>query len=110
MDNRVTRLEAIASDVLARLARIEATMATKDDLHRLEVTLIKWVVGTAGGVGIAMVTVMTFVLNNAVPKPTPPAPPPVVTPAPPSPVVAPAPPIIIMVPSSGVQWQALPPK
>ena len=75
-------------------------MATKDDLHRLEVTLVKWLVGTVGGVCIAMVTIMTFVLNNAVPKP-----------APPPSLVPPAQPIVIVVPlPGGVQWQAQPQK
>ncbi|WP_395399887.1 hypothetical protein ACHMW6_21915 [Pseudoduganella sp. UC29_106] len=104
MNNRVSRLEVIAADVLACLAKIEATMATRDDLHRLEVTLIKWVVGTVGGVGIALATVMTFVLNNAGPRPAP------------SSAVAPAaqalatPPIVIVIPPGALQWQAQPPK
>lgn len=104
MNDRVTRLESIATDVLARLANIETTMATKDDLHRLEVTLIKWVVGTVGGVGIAMVTVMTFVLNNAAPRPVSPS-----MVAPPALPVA-TQPIVIVIPPGTVQWQAQPPR
>lgn len=100
MESRVAKLEVIAANVLSCLAKIEATMATKEDLHRLEVTLIKWVVGTAGAVSIAMATIMTFVLNNAIPKSAPPLSPPVA-----------AQPIVIVVPMpAGVQWQAQPPK
>lgn len=80
-------------EMQARIAKLEAvlpTLATKEDLARLEGSLkgdmarldgalrtelhkgfaeqTKWILGTAIG-GIAVfVTVMTFVLNNAVPK------------------------------------------
>jgi hypothetical protein len=100
MQSRVARLEVIATDVLSRLAKMEAAMATRDDLHRLEVTLLQWLVGTAGGVGIAMATVMTFVLNHAAPKPAPP----------PAQPMAAAPIVIVLPMPPGVQWQAQPPK
>lgn len=63
-----TRSELRAIDV--RLTRIEATIITKADLQESLNAMIKWVVGTAVGLGIAAITVMTFVLNNAVPKPS----------------------------------------
>ena len=51
------------------------TLATKADVEKGFHDLVKWVVGTAFvGMGLAL-TIMTFVLNNAVPKqPVPPAP------------------------------------
>lgn len=44
-------------------------IATKADLRECFSRAIKWVVGTAVGLGVAAITVMTFVLNNAAPKP-----------------------------------------
>ena len=40
----------------------------KSDLRALRADLVKWIVGTAIGLGVAGITVMTFVLNNAAPK------------------------------------------
>lgn len=57
----------------SRLARLEAlvpTLATKADVEKASHDVTKWVVGTmVGGVGLFIV-IMTFVLNNAVPKST----------------------------------------
>lgn len=93
MQARVATLEDFAQKandrlglIDVRLAHIEAkldTFATKSDLHEMGGGLIKWMVGTAVGLGVAAITVMTFVLNNAAPK---------------APTAAPAP-IIINVPS-----------
>lgn len=56
----------------SRLARLEAlvpTLATKADVEKASHDVTKWIVGTmVGGVGLFIV-IMTFVLNNAVPKP-----------------------------------------
>ncbi|MFA9219159.1 MAG: hypothetical protein ACEQSK_18915 [Sphingomonadaceae bacterium] len=86
MENRVEKLEEFAVETRERLARIESRleqMVTKADLHEfgarmqeLNATTVRWIVGIGVGMGIAAITVMTFVLNNAAPKP--PAPPPVV--------------------------------
>lgn len=65
-------------DMEARVAKLEAiisTLATKADvadlrseMHKGFAEVVKWVVGT-GIVGIALaLTIMTFVLNNAIPK------------------------------------------
>lgn len=82
MEARIAQLEAFAVEARERLARIEARLeqtATKADLHEQSATMIKWIVGTVSGLGIAGITVMTFVLNNAVPKAPPaPAPQPVI--------------------------------
>jgi hypothetical protein len=64
-----TRQELHSIDV--RLTRIESNMSTKSDLDRAINSVVKWVVGTILGSGIAAVTIMTFVLNNAVPKQVP---------------------------------------
>lgn len=64
-------------DMESRISKLEAvipTLATKADVEKGFHDLVKWVVGTAFvGIGLAL-TIMTFVLNNAVPKQ--PAPPP----------------------------------
>jgi hypothetical protein len=91
MEARVTKLESFVIDTRERLVKIEgrldgidSRMATRSDLHEMGGSLIKWMVGTAVGLGVAAVTVMTFVLNNATPK---------------APAVQPNP-IIIQIPSS----------
>ena len=80
MEARLTKLEDFATDAKERLVKIETRLdqtATKGDLHEQTSTMVKWIVGTVSGLGIAGITIMTFVLNNAVPKApaTPPAPP-----------------------------------
>ncbi|MET0856366.1 MAG: hypothetical protein ABWY27_06420 [Telluria sp.] len=63
------RTELRAIDV--RLTRIEARLdatATRSDVADLESTIVKWIVGTVSGLGIAGITTMAFVLNNATPK------------------------------------------
>ncbi|WGG48628.1 hypothetical protein [Rugamonas sp. DEMB1] len=96
MEARLTKLEEFASDAKERLAKIEVRLdqtATKADiadvradLHALTLTMVKWIVGTVSGLGIAGITIMTFVLNNAVPKSAAPAP--IVIYAQPAPVAA----------------------
>lgn len=78
MKSRAIKLEDFAQDTRDRLTRIESkldTFATKADLqelrseiHKGNNELIRWVVGTAVGLGVAAITVTTFVLNNATPK------------------------------------------
>lgn len=82
MEARVAKLESIAaktSDGLIALDKDIGTIksqmesfaehyATKADLFEMKADLIKWIVGTAIGLGVAGITVMTFVLNNAIPK------------------------------------------
>lgn len=91
MEDRIEKLEAFAADTRDRLARIESRldqMATKADLaekvgelkteiQRSVNEMIRWMVGTAIGLGVAAITVITFVLNNATPKAAPPAPVPI---------------------------------
>jgi hypothetical protein len=76
------RMDQVFADTRERLAKIETRLdqtATKADVAELSATLVKWIVGMATGMGIAGITVMTFVLNNAVPKSAP-VPPPAPTP------------------------------
>ena len=94
MEARIEKLEEFAAETRERLARIEALLeqtATKADLHEMSATMIKWIVGTVSGMSIAAITIMTFVLNNAVPK-SPPAPasPPVIIQLPPPAAPGPA--------------------
>jgi hypothetical protein len=72
MESRVQRLEADIATIKADLAVVKANYTTKADLAELESRLIKWMVGTALGLGASAITVtaitVTFVLNNAVQK------------------------------------------
>lgn len=50
METRIAKLEDTMTDVRERLVRIETQLghtATKEELHRMESTLIKWFLGTA---------------------------------------------------------------
>ncbi|MGV7207317.1 hypothetical protein ACLB1G_05645 [Oxalobacteraceae bacterium A2-2] len=81
IDTRIGQLEGFASQAGERLARIEerlehtATRADISELHREmqknAADTVRWIVGTAIGITVSGITVMTFVLNNAVPKPAP---------------------------------------
>lgn len=87
MEARVLKLEEFAQDTRDRLTRIETRLeqtVTKGDLSESMHNMVKWIVGTAAGLGVASITVMTFVLNNAAPK---------------APVAATPAPIIINVPA-----------
>lgn len=71
LTDRVGNLETDMKDVRDRLGRVEVkldTFSTKADLADAKADLVKWIVGTAIGLGVAGITVMTFVLNNAIPR------------------------------------------
>jgi hypothetical protein len=95
METRIAKLEELMADARARLdqcatkADVEALRA---EMHKGFADMIKWIVGTAIVLGGTGIVVITFVLNNAVPKAPPPTPlPPVVIytqPAPVAPSVA----------------------
>lgn len=78
MEARIEKLESFAVDARESLAKIEARLdqtATKSDIESLRADVHKgftennrWVIGTAFAGMMAFVTIMTFVLNNAVPK------------------------------------------
>jgi len=71
------------STIETRLDHIETNMATKEDFAHFTATMIKWMVGMFLGAGVAAITVMTFVLNNAIPKAPPATPTPIVIQLPP---------------------------
>jgi hypothetical protein len=78
MEERVKKLEEFVDEARAelreidvRLTKIEARLdqtATKSDVTDAINGQIKWIVGTAVVLGGLALTVMTFVLNNAIPK------------------------------------------
>jgi hypothetical protein len=77
MEARIEKLEEFAIDVRERLMKIETRLdqtATKADLeglrsevHKGFADTIRWVIGTAVIMAAAAITIMTFVLNHAVP-------------------------------------------
>jgi hypothetical protein len=72
------RLETIETRMDGRISTLEAKIDSKfadmkADIHKGTSELIKWVVGTAIAMAAVSLTVITFVLNNAVPK-SPPVP------------------------------------
>jgi hypothetical protein len=92
------RLETIETRMDGRISTLEAKIDSKfadlkADIHKGTAELVKWVVGTAIAMAAVALTVMTFVLNNAIPKApaAPPAPPAIyyVQPVSPPAVVAP---------------------
>lgn len=93
IDNRVIRLEEFAAVTGERLARIESRLEDtvtkadlaekvgelkaelagkvgelKSDIHRTANETIRWIVGMGVGLGVAAITIITFVLNYATPK------------------------------------------
>lgn len=79
MEARVKALEEAVKNLPTKADLDELRHATKTDLAELRLSakadlaaaengIIKWVVGTALGLGAAAITIMTFVLNNAIPK------------------------------------------
>lgn len=89
MENRFAAMEALVRQLVADL---------RAEMHRNTADIIKWMVGLFVATIAIFVTVVTFVLNNAIPKAPAPAPVPQSTPAviiqmppwPPMPASAPA--------------------
>jgi len=94
MEKRIADLEAVIPSLATKLDLADL----RAEMHKGFNDQIKWIVGTGLGGIVLFATIMTFVLNNAVPK-SPPAP----QPAPvtiQAPQAAPAlPPIIIQIPA-----------
>ena len=77
IEARLDKHDEMFFNVMERLSKIEARlehMATKEDVEKMGARIVRWVIGMIFGASVAAITVMTFVLNNAVPK-APPAPP-----------------------------------
>ena len=97
MDARVAKLEALITTLSTKeevvklrgeakegFADVRSSIeSVRTEMHRGTAEIIKWMVVTAVGLGVAAITVGTFVLNNAVPK---------------APAASAQPPIIINVP------------
>ena len=66
MDGRIATLEV---KIDGKFAGVDAKFAEfRTDLHKGFADMTKWIVGTVIGVAAVTITIMTFVLNNAVPK------------------------------------------
>ena len=99
MEAGIAKLEELMTDTRERLVKIEERLeqcATKTDLEALRAEMhkgfsemIKWIVGTAIVMSGTGIVVMTFVLNNAVPKAPPPPQSPVVIYTQPAPALQP---------------------
>ncbi|MEB0138771.1 hypothetical protein QN363_07015 [Undibacterium sp. CCC2.1] len=79
IDGRILSLEskidAKFSSVDAKFAEIRSDIQKSSDILRVEMhkntaDMIKWMIATAAALGVAMITVMSFALNNARPKAT----------------------------------------
>jgi predicted site-specific integrase-resolvase len=81
------RLERLSEQIRLEKQAVDARldqMATKSDLEQAVNSMMKWMVGTIFGAGVVAITVMIFVLNNAVPRAAAVSPPPVIIQLPPS--------------------------
>lgn len=74
MEHRITALETRLDTILPTLATKADVAELKTDVHKNSADIIKWVVGTGFAGFAAFIVVITFVLNNAIPKSTPAAP------------------------------------
>jgi hypothetical protein len=64
------RLANFDASIKTGFAELRAEMADmRAEAHKGTVDIIKWVVGTVLGVATATVSILTFVINNAAPKP-----------------------------------------
>ena len=68
MEKRLTAVEHAVIRIDATLEFMRENMATKAFVSEAINGQIKWIVGTAVTLGATAIVVMTFVLNNAVPK------------------------------------------
>ena len=68
-----TEFAAVRGEMRTEFAAVRGEMRTgfealRSEIHKSSGDTIKWVVGTAIGLGAVTITVMAFVLNNAIPK------------------------------------------
>ena len=71
MEHRVTALETRLDTVLPTLATKADLAELRTEMHKGFSEIVKWVVGTGVASFAAFIVVITFVLNNAVPKSAP---------------------------------------
>lgn len=75
METRLAKLEALIPALATKEEVVKLRGETREgfadvrsDMHKNTSEIIKWMVVTAVGLGVAAITVGTFVLNNAIPK------------------------------------------
>lgn len=73
LDAMRQELRADRADTKAGFAEVRTEMQKgfgdlRTEMHKGFADQVKWIVGTAVALGVAGITVMTFVLNNATPK------------------------------------------
>ena len=78
MEHRITALETRLDTILPTLATKADIHEVRSEIHEAKADLVKWIVGTAIGLAVAGITVMTFVLNNATQKQPPVQQPPII--------------------------------
>jgi hypothetical protein len=82
VDGQFSGVDAKFAGVDAKFAGVDAKFAGGDakfaelrtEMQKGFADMTKWILGTVIGVAAVTITIMTFVLNNAVPKATPTAP------------------------------------
>jgi hypothetical protein len=78
MEHQVTALETRLDTILPTLATKSDVADLRAEMHEGCSGMVKWIVGPAIGLGVAGITVVTFVLNNATPKQPPSQPAPII--------------------------------
>jgi hypothetical protein len=74
------RFASMRAEMLAGFAELRLEIQKQSaEMQKLTAEIIKWVIGMIIGAGAVAITVMTFVLNNAIPRT--PAPAPLATPS-----------------------------
>lgn len=75
MEERVAKLEAIIPTLATKadLLEVKGDLSREIENTRTQIveaksSIIQWVVGTAVGISVAAITIITFVLNNAIPR------------------------------------------
>lgn len=68
MEARLKRIEDVLPSLATRDEMKLGFAELRTEMHKGFNEQVMWIVGTAIALGVAGITVMTFVLNNAVPK------------------------------------------
>ncbi|HZV65030.1 MAG TPA: hypothetical protein VFG03_09010 [Telluria sp.] len=72
IETRFAQFETRFAQFETRFAQLELRFARfENEILRSMTGLVKWIVGTAIALGAAGITILAFVLNNAVPKSAP---------------------------------------
>lgn len=73
LETRVANLENDMKDLKKDVSDLKVEMREgfanlRSDFHESNTKLVMWIVGTGAAISIGFITIMTFVLNNAIPK------------------------------------------